>query len=127
MVVHNGLLNIRMKEVILNYSSLANIAGFNRSTFTNMKQGNHKPAYDVMSCIVYMIKLFLIDIAEIFLSSTRLSETAVEAGNLNENSRRKAGYQTIPSYANNIGELSNIMKHNDKHWIDFYRMRLSWE
>lgn len=45
-------------------------------------------------------------------------ETAVEMREANEDSMGKAGYKTIQYYANNIGELSEEMKHSYHYWID---------
>lgn len=68
MMVNPELLDIKVKEVNLNYTSLAILTGCNRSTFYNIRRGRTSPSYEVINATANVLKLSPTEIFNIFFS-----------------------------------------------------------
>lgn len=80
MIINRRILDRKLRELNLNYGTLAKLIGVSRGTFSNMLNGHTKPSYEVMHLMYYMLSLSPEEIVHIFFGNKfLLSRHALES------------------------------------------------
>lgn len=69
MIINRPILDRKLRELNLNYGTLAKLMGISRGTFSNMLNGHTKPSYEVMHLMYYMLSLSPDEIVMIFFGN----------------------------------------------------------